>query len=447
MSDQYTRIRYGGSPLDASAPVVGLLFGKQQQQSVEHNHNNNKKNSDGVTTTSTTTTTTTTCYVEDAGDIPLEDAQKQIDLHQAVFPKHQVIGWYKVVLADNGDGGGGDDQTEPTIEDLQQTQQIQSLYQLGVQQKKDDPNAMDDSTSSFSPTNTFFGLLHVPSMKKTSNDKNKKEAMETEGGEGKSEDVGVGEEDDEDDEDELPLTLYRLDQEQGGAAAVSLVALHSWSLHTSESERIAVQRVMREKAVTTTTTTTTTETTTTTTPPTAAAAVMASQKPSVQQQQGGEEATATTSSSAPQLAALSLGAVEPQVIRPYADELQESCVAIAARLSLVLQYLETVQEQQQSSLVSLPRTAAVRQQQQQSLLLRQVQGLLLQLGILSGTVPHPDNYGNRSHAQQLQQVAALAKAVDAVTLFTEKFRFLTEHGGRGGGSSGRGLSSREVRRF
>ena len=87
MSDQFTRISCGGSPLEKDAPVVGLLFG-------------NKDN--GV------------LQIQDADDIPtdtLDTTTLQVGLHRAVFPQHSVVGWYRVALDDE----------QPSPSDLQTT--------------------------------------------------------------------------------------------------------------------------------------------------------------------------------------------------------------------------------------------------------------------------------------------------------------------------------------
>lgn len=151
MSDQYTRIVCGGSPLSTDAPVVGLLFGTH----------------DG------------TLKIMDADDIPTEpaDATMQISLHQAVFPLHHVVGWYRVSL-DN----------HPTAQDVHLTQSLQQHFQ---------------------PEGRFlFALLQVQSTNET-----------------------------------LPLTLYEVDDATGPV----LIATENWQLETSEPERIAVERVVREQ--------------------------------------------------------------------------------------------------------------------------------------------------------------------------------------------------------
>lgn len=154
MSDQYTRITCGGTPLAATDPVVGLLFG-----TFIDNH----------------------LAVADADDIPTdasEAAQRQVSLHQAVFPQHSVIGWYRVSQTDE----------QPSAEDLVLTKQLQQHYQTSHP--------------------LLFSLLQVPSSAT----------------------------------DDLPLMLYRL-----GESSTVLEALEDWHLSTSDAERIAVERVMREQ--------------------------------------------------------------------------------------------------------------------------------------------------------------------------------------------------------
>ena len=59
--------------------------------------------------------------VLDADDIPVEVSDTstlQVDLHTAVFPKHKVIGWYRVSVNDE----------EPTTEDLSITKSLKVHY-------------------------------------------------------------------------------------------------------------------------------------------------------------------------------------------------------------------------------------------------------------------------------------------------------------------------------
>jgi hypothetical protein len=121
MSDHYTRITNGGSPLPRTAPVVGLLFGSCDETAI---------------------------VIRDADDIPTdksETASTQVSLHQAVFPLLRVVGWYRVAAASDSD-------KEPvTAHDLQLTQQLSKQY-------CDASDASDANTN----TNTFiFALLQV----------------------------------------------------------------------------------------------------------------------------------------------------------------------------------------------------------------------------------------------------------------------------------------------
>jgi len=182
MSDQYTRITSGGSPLDKTAPVVGLLFGL---------------NDDNGTT-----------EVLDADDIPVEISEAstlQVNLHTTVFPKHKVVGWYRVV----GQTSASED-IEPSAEDLQITQVLKEHYALNdffsfcllkVQSKQ---NTMDDDEMKMEETNTS-------TLNK-----------------------------------ELPIHLYQLGNYENHAILLNIA---NWQLETSPAERLSVERVMKEKPV------------------------------------------------------------------------------------------------------------------------------------------------------------------------------------------------------
>lgn len=173
MSDQFTRITCGGSPLAPDAPVVGLLFGSVDESKA--------------------------LQIRDADDIPTElsDSTKvQVDLHRAVFPQHTVVGWYRV-------SGAGD---EPTPSDLQISQQLKQHY---------------------APSSAFcFCLLQVT-------DQDQKPSSTLSSGDGPSTM-----------QEELPINLYELHTVDGNSI---LLGLSNWQLETSEPERIAVERVMKEQ--------------------------------------------------------------------------------------------------------------------------------------------------------------------------------------------------------
>lgn len=159
MSDQYTRITCGGSPMPKDAPVTGLLLGPNSYT------------------------------IQDADDIPVntsEAAQKLVELHQAVFPLRRVVGWYKVVVVD------GDELADPIAADVQTTQNLANHY------------GQEDFVMA------LLQVHRLPEEKKP----------------------GIQ------DNQELPLTLYHCQSNV-------LVALE-WTLKTDPSERVAVERVLRE---------------------------------------------------------------------------------------------------------------------------------------------------------------------------------------------------------
>eukprot|EP00548_Thalassiothrix_antarctica_P014039 CAMPEP_0194170226 /NCGR_PEP_ID=MMETSP0154-20130528/4866_1 /TAXON_ID=1049557 /ORGANISM="Thalassiothrix antarctica, Strain L6-D1" /LENGTH=324 /DNA_ID=CAMNT_0038881977 /DNA_START=138 /DNA_END=1112 /DNA_ORIENTATION=+ len=186
MSDQYTRITSGGAPLPKDSPVVGLLFG-----TTEEGEEWEVLDADDIITTDISTEDNTTTI------------QQQIELHQAVFPQHSVIGWYRVTSSD----------TEPVAEDLETTQKLQQYFSSSTTTTSD---TTDNTEKPF-----MFCFCQV-------------KATEEEGG-GDNENIIVN-----NDDSSLPITLYQVD---GGV----LVAIEDWKLETSEVEKIAVETVVREK--------------------------------------------------------------------------------------------------------------------------------------------------------------------------------------------------------
>jgi len=406
MSDQYTRIRCGGSPLSPQSAVEGILFGNTTTTTTSSSNNNNNAGA---------------FYVQDAGDIPLEDAATQIELHQAVFAKQSVLGWYKVV--DNNNNSSNDATAaatdyEPTAADLKQTQQVQSRYQQKINQSTDDEK--EDVNNNDGTLPTFFGVLQVPKQKKKASTKKKDGKLNPA--------EKQGEEEEEQGDDELPLTLYQLDPSNAGK---SLVAMETWSLQTAESERIAVQRVIREKA----------PAAATETAATAEAAEDAKESKSGAGGKGKHHKNKKQSASA--VATEPPVPVEHTVVLPYVDEVAESCQAIANRLTQILQYLEQLSSSSSNNSNVDPQVHLP--------LLRQVNGLLLQLGPIAATAPSSRGTDGNNKAEasvdqmsSLQQLAQLSQAVEAVTMYAEKFKFVQEHSSS---SSSGGRSGRDLRRF
>jgi len=182
MSDQYTRITTGGSPLPKTEPVVGLLFGRYVSE-------------------------TNNLSVTDAEDVPINRSEKattQVRLHQAVFPQHSVVGWYRVTKVDDA----------PTPEDLLLSEQLKKHYQ-----QEPDGTSTGTTTTIYPPF--LFTLLQVKDETK-GNQHNKK---------------------DEDEDDELPLQIFKVDSTQRVLVGFD----NDWKLDTATAERIAVERVMKEQ--------------------------------------------------------------------------------------------------------------------------------------------------------------------------------------------------------
>jgi hypothetical protein len=170
----------------------------------------------------------------DADDIPTdlsENATIVVNLHQAVFPMHSVLGWYRVSATDDG----------PVANDLLLTRQLQQHYKNHGHEKDAGAEAVTSATDTAgedTDTPFVFALLQVPPPSTAAAGSGKTAA-------------------DSDKDEELPLTLYQLfdpASPSGSAAATSaentnavLIGLDHWNLATSEPERIAVERVVREQ--------------------------------------------------------------------------------------------------------------------------------------------------------------------------------------------------------
>lgn len=252
MSDQYTRISLGGSPLSpppqqrftgtttsSTNPndVVGLLFGTFHLSTIEQ---------DQVATSTSSSSNTQmilSVNITDADDIPIdcsEVAAKQIELHQAVFTNHQVIGWYRVVdvaTTTTEDNTGG-----PTLSDLVITKQLKAQYSNNSNTKiataGSSNSGNEENTTTSQPQPPFlFALLQVHQNQEHGQQKIKSEGVDVE---------------EEVEDDELPFTLFQLigssDKATNNDDSAVLVAIEGdWKLDTAVAERIAVERVLRDQ--------------------------------------------------------------------------------------------------------------------------------------------------------------------------------------------------------
>jgi len=312
MSDQYTRISSGGSPLDKNAPTQGLLFGLSCSGG----------NGSSATTTNRNDPVASKVdflQVLDADDIPVEVSDTstlQVDLHTAVFPKHKVIGWYRVSVNDE----------EPTTEDLSITKSLKVHYATS------DPFC--------------FCLLKVQKTQDNSAGAIGDDEM-------KMEDTSATVPDTL--SKDLPINLYELRKIEN---TTILVGLSNWQLETSVSERIAVERVMRER-------------------------------PS-------EIGDGSPSNN-------------PYVLETKA--IQHSLTSMNDRVQFLASYLENIQ----AGKVELSPS-----------LLRQIHQLVFSLGPLS-SLAATSIEGEEEDVTMLAHLAIVARTVNTIQSYTEKFRAMNEN--------------------
>jgi hypothetical protein len=341
MADHCTRNIHGGSPISKEEPIIGLLFGSYTNSTLE---------------------------ISDAEDVPFQSIMSKdanashtsLSLHQAVYIHNVVVGWYRVVLETE------DASASPTPDDLLLSQRL-------VQHYCPSPTATEEPSLPHTPF--IFALLHVKPKKQ-----NAKKSM-----------ASFSMMKQESDDGPLPVSLYLLDVHHQVFMGVDHVHTkqenasisHSWTLTTSNPERIAVERVMRS---------------TYHEPPTLAVS--------------SNSTTATTN-----------GATKPFAISPFilaTQPIQESLFAIHERVLLVEQTLVQIMKTNPTTFSTFS-------------LLRQVQGLLLHVSMMASFAasshPQHDNMDhaiceNRSNSDGttalLQQLATLSKTVTTVQEYTEK---------------------------
>lgn len=332
MSDHFTRVTTGGSPMPKQAPVVGLLFGHTNDATREKD--TTSSNTGGIDASSSSyfaageTKHHSLLSIVDAEDIPLAEPVPAVDLHQAVFPKNVVVGCYRVTLAES----------QPTAADIRQ---VQALARALATTTTTTASSNSSDGGQVKPKMLegpfFFGLLQV----------NPK--VVDDGGGGKTNSGS------QESSSELPLQLFVLPPAPDDSV---LVAVDDWHLTTAAAaERIAVERVLRDK------------------------------KP--KQQQGDDG----------------------QVVD---DEAKLAWLALDARLQRIMEFLQQTIATTSSSSSSSPMPEHLE-------LWRAVQGLLVQASLLRTA-----QSGGSSTTMLPQQVAVLAKTVDAIAWYTDKFRVVYE---------------------
>lgn len=274
ISDHHTRVISGGSALPRNAPVVGLLFGNQ----------NIAENTISIVDAEEME------YPED-GNKTLSESHKQnivrkIDLHQKVFPKHEVVGWYRVHTG-SGDNSSDNADVVPNEDDLRMNQQEMAQYcGKGV-------------------TSPLFVLMNAASPEYTgvSDDNAKKSTSQN-----------------SELDDALPLTVYEtlLSEGGGGGGGSAFFVNASFELETHEPERIAVEKVFNTQS-------------------TASAAASAQQKDSSSDKDDKKQRDDKKDSSKPTYVR------PPSELEVQLTSLQSSIRSMNVRMSILLEFLQKVE--------------------------------------------------------------------------------------------------------
>jgi len=297
---------------------------------------------------------------------------RKIDLHQKVFPRHQVVGWYRV-HTDNSNEAMNDASVDivPTDDDLRMSQEEMAQYcGEGVE----------------SP---LFVLMNAASPQYTgvsSSDDDKKPSSS-----GSSLD------------DTLPLTVYETLVSEGGTVVGSAFVNVTFELETHEPERIAVERVFQ-------------------TQPSNVAGSAAQQKEkeaslNKDDKKGGGSSSNKRDDKKDFQPSFERG---PSELEMQLDSLQSSIRSMNDRMTVLLEFLQKVEKGE------LPPDNA---------LLRSIDGLLQQLPLVlaalkEGSTARPlaELENDYTDTMLLSYLAAVAKTAKSVHVYSEKFRGAFESG-------------------
>ena len=246
ISDHQTRIVYGGSPLSSEPNhnITGLLFGHETDYINDKKTNVNVKNITIVDAEEILMSHDSSSS-HDNDEQEKAAIQTKIELHKKVFPKHQVVGWYRVEMENgnhthtnkvnhNGDDDGDDDDfVVPSEMDLVLTNTWMKEYNkspLFLLMDGRTPTRTQPSSSSY--VSSYVSHLDTNSDNHNNNHANAMEAIRTA-------------RDKLDQDEQLPFTVYEIMTAAGGSnsAFVNL----EFELETFEPERIALEQVFKSQ--------------------------------------------------------------------------------------------------------------------------------------------------------------------------------------------------------
>eukprot|EP00555_Chaetoceros_dichaeta_P000309 CAMPEP_0198276182 /NCGR_PEP_ID=MMETSP1447-20131203/65174_1 /TAXON_ID=420782 /ORGANISM="Chaetoceros dichaeta, Strain CCMP1751" /LENGTH=476 /DNA_ID=CAMNT_0043971109 /DNA_START=35 /DNA_END=1465 /DNA_ORIENTATION=+ len=406
ISDHSTRVISGGSAQPSNSVIMGLLFGYQNHRTisiidaeeVEYNHNK-------------------------------EHVDTKIELHQKVFPSHEVVGWYRVFRT-----GGGMDATEEEKEEMGLPTPDDMRIQNGwMRDYNESPIFVLMSSGEAEVEEDEAGTTTSQTM----NEASKTTSMDID------EDVDERDARDKMDRDEqLPLSIYETlvlaeqppppppptneqsSQPQQAARSGAIFVNLEFELETFEPERIAVEKVFKTQPTTSTTVVSMPNTTTTTvnTPTTTEDDHAPKMGPPLPPSSNTEEKDNNNNPPPP----------PPSASVLHIQSLQSSIEAMNARIAVLLEFLRKTQTGK------LPPDHA---------LLRQVGSLVRQLPFVlgRGDIAADTEGGSSSSSRKMRDgwraeeledgyedmlvlsfLASVAKTTKAVLNYSDKFRVVND---------------------
>ncbi|KAL7470336.1 hypothetical protein ACHAXS_012073 [Conticribra weissflogii] len=391
ISDHHTRVICGGSALPPDAPVVGLLFGYREASN----------GSDGATVVIVDAeemeyppNLSFACKSTGEGEIEGHDHRaailQKIELHRKVFPRHVVVGWYRVQQTPSSPSAVSamDLDSTPTEDDLRLTNTEVAQY------------------CSKDMQNPLFVLMNSGADSSSLDRKQAADELDN----------------------QLPLSIYETLVAESPSGKASYFVNVNFELETYEPERIAMEKVLDSQ-------------------PTAQwgtsskdtfdakalkaggsggneATSLGAGKTSLfrygKKSKKEESGTGSTSSSANVVHRPMRG---PSNAEMQIESLESSIRSMNARINILLQYLRKVENEE------LPRDES---------LVRSVDGLLQQLPLvmgslkeasvhysppsLAGTKPLEDLENEYNDTVLLSYLAAVSKTANALYVYSEKFR-------------------------
>jgi hypothetical protein len=248
ISDHQTRITTGGSPLSASSnsstnPMIGLLFGYQNGLTIsiidaeEMEYTYPENSGGGVGGNGGASASTISAQQQ-------ENMNKKIELHQKVFPAHEIVGWYRIDTSQSNSNSSSqchkynnleEEEVLPTEADLMINNGWMKEYNespLFVLMDANEKKHLDNDRKNTTTNASNAGAEEEKNAKKTKNEIKGEEAR-----------------DKLDRDEQLPLAIYEtmVSGSGNGNGNGTVFVNIEFELETFEPERIAVEKVFNTK--------------------------------------------------------------------------------------------------------------------------------------------------------------------------------------------------------